>query len=643
MPNDDTTLPLDGRTPEQQWAAGYLKERAIPRKFAIECGICVQRPNRRKGFNGASRGGAASKDKERAGAIVIPYFNHEGTQRDFLRYRFAEQVRNRLGLGERKFDQDPGTGAHLYMPPLRHPKGLTMKQVFADPSMPLNIAEGETRALAANYLGEPTVAIGGIDMGVVGGELCKDLRQIPMKDRKVRLLIDADVPRKESKQNSIIKLTRKLEEHGADVYLMPAPGEDNEGWDDFIATNGAKAFRKQLAEAKSCNDQAFASWGFDGIDLSLNFRPVPIEWLIKAPPPLEWTWEGYLPRGAVGLLIAQGGAGKTFFAQRLAQSVAGGLPFLGGDVRRGRAVHVVCEEGNEELRRRTRRTYWHEIESMKQVGMGASEGSIKRFTKALTENLIMHSVIGQQTHLVTTDGNNVIQGRALDVLIHQLKALGPIELLVLDPLSRLHNVPEESQTWGTAIINASERIAQEVGCSVIVVHHTGKASEREDLYAARGASALADAARVVLLLKHADAAECRSISNISDEQVSANQILRLINPKLSYGPRQRDVWLYRAQGAQGGVLDHFEPERRASVSDDNNIKMLRKWWQSHDRRPLFRETIRKQFKDIFGDTLSRRHAMNVFESAVLDGLLIPIADAKNTRSQGYVFRDGSAR
>lgn len=622
MPNDDKTLPPDGKGVDQstkayaERAAAYLSARGISTSWAMKCGIDLHPPARRNGFNGA-----ATKDKERAGAIVFPYFDHDGKQRNFKRWRLFD--------ADHKFDQDPGTGVHVYMPPLRH-KTLTLRAVLSDPTQPLNIAEGETRAVVLNYHGRPTVAIGGIDNWGSGGELCGDLLRIQMQGRHVRLLIDADVPRRKDKQRSVVRFTRKLLEQGAArVDWIPAPdlGDGVSGFDDLIAKHGIGEFDKIVKHAKPSTHPDFASWGDDGIDIDLALAPIGREWLQEAPPVLEWTWAGYLPRGAVALLIAQGGAGKTFFVQRLMQCIAGGIPFLGHETHQGKTVHIACEDGTDELRRRQFKTFRHETASM-------DAAKVKRFASALQENLYVRSVVGQQMHLVATDGNNVIQGRALDVLIHQLKALGGVEIVAIDPLSRAHSVPDESQAWGTAIVNACERIAKEVGCAVLVPHHPGKSSEREDLYAARGASALADAARVVLQLKVVKPADCRGVANITDEQASSGQILRLINSKLSYGPTQRETWLYRAEG---GVLDRFEPElRRTAFADDNTIKMLREWWEANERKPLFPRTVRLNAKKIFKGALSSRMAVKVFEGAIQEGRLVLVTN-ESANGRGYVF------
>jgi hypothetical protein len=237
------------------------------------------------------------------------------------------------------------------------------------------------------------------------------------------------------------------------------------------------------------------------------------------------------------------------------------------------------------------------------------------------------------------DGQNVVQGRALDVAIHQLIALSDVELVILDPLSRVHSVPDESQSWGTAVINACERIAREVGCTVLVTHHTGKGREREDLYAARGASALSDAARVVLLLKEAtpeEVSEFESHVNLAAD-AAAGRVLRLINPKLSYGPRQPDQWLFR----QDGVLIPFTPRRKqddGTPNDDSgkqNYSALRAWFAANPGKALFKEFVRRNYKTAFA--MQKERAIRMFEEAIKCGVLVEAARGRNPKSMGYVL------
>lgn len=75
------------------------------------------------------------------------------------------------------------------------------------------------------------------------------------------------------------------------------------------------------------------------------------DWL--APAPLrEWVVDGWIPRGYVTGLYADGGTGKSLIVQQLLTSVATSLPWLGLQVRGGRAFGLMCEDDNKELHRR---------------------------------------------------------------------------------------------------------------------------------------------------------------------------------------------------------------------------------------------------------------------------------------------------
>ncbi len=152
---------------------------------------------------------------------------------------------------------------------------------------------------------------------------------------------------------------------------------------------------------------------------------------------------------------------------------------------------------------------------------------------------------------------------------------------------------------------------------MLVLHHTGKKSDREDSYIARGASALSDAARVVLLLKSADPKECKGAANIDDHEIATGRVLRLLNPKLSYGPRQGETWLRRTDG---GVLDRFVPKFRRPDVDAEAMNALRAWAAGRDK-PVYERTIKEKYTDIF-EGLSRRAAVQVFKRAIETRVLI---------------------
>jgi hypothetical protein len=105
---------------------------------------------------------------------------------------------------------------------------------------------------------------------------------------------------------------------------------------------------------------------------------------------------------------------------------------------------------------------------------------------------------------------------------------------------------------------------------------------------------------------------------------------------MSYGPRQPEQWLYRAEG---GVLVPFEPVRSDEVADQREIASLRGWWEANDRAPIYRETVRNCYREMFGKNTSRATATRVFELAIESGQVVKGGSAKNPGAKGFVFAD----
>lgn len=626
-----TTIPLnekvygDEEVICQKAALEYCREHGILKNQAVELGWRVVTSARSKDSKHTSEFLTGFK-----GAIEIQYFNPDGSHRVFKRYR---RLNPDAAERDGKFYQPGGTSVQMYMPPITH-KTLTMAEVLRDPSIPLFVAEGETRTVLLTKRGIPCFGQGGIASFGKDGMLCADLLRVNWQGRLAYVIVDSDVGYRPDLQRLVLGETKLLCEQGAsDVRLIVTPdlGDGKTGADDFIRERGFAEFKKLINSAKSYRHPDFAAWGVGGKPVDLVLNPISSDWLEKEPAPIEWTWQGYLPRRSVGLLIAEGGIGKTYLAQRLVQSVAGGTAYLGRVTRRGKAVHIAFEEVPDELRRRQYAIFQNESADI-------PKGKLKLFVSALEQNLYLKSTVGQELNLAVMDGSNVVQGRALDVLIYQLRALGNVELVVIDPLSRAHSIDSESQAWGTVIINACERIALEVGCTVLLTHHTGKGKDKKDgkSYVGRGASALEDASRVVLWLTEPTDDEKKRMA-VPDHWISERRLLRLSNTKLSYGPRNQPVWLFRDED---GVLIPFAPSEKASATFKGQLDELYKFAQGTKQETFSRDLIKRNRKEIFDQKISERAVKSLLDQGMQYGSIVEsieeVGGAKRLRfSEGY--------
>src|SRR6266403_3335878 len=80
----------------------------------------------------------------------IPYFEFNGTPRDFYRVRFtwfapAEKFNGRpVIVDQQRYSQPAGSKVHLYLPPV----GVAWQTVRDDPSIPITVTEGEKKSYA---------------------------------------------------------------------------------------------------------------------------------------------------------------------------------------------------------------------------------------------------------------------------------------------------------------------------------------------------------------------------------------------------------------------------------------------------------------------------------------------------------------
>ena len=137
------------------WAAGYLEARGITAAAARKRGVRVLEPAQTKvTFLWA------------APAILFQYFSPDGKplrNRGHLygRARIFPKLAETADASKEKppkFLQPVGSENHLYLDPARR----DWPRILADPSDPLNLAEGETRAIAATKRGLVCVSLGGV-------------------------------------------------------------------------------------------------------------------------------------------------------------------------------------------------------------------------------------------------------------------------------------------------------------------------------------------------------------------------------------------------------------------------------------------------------------------------------------------------
>jgi hypothetical protein len=195
--------------------------------------------------------------------------------------------------------------------------------------------------------------------------------------------------------------------------------------------------------------------------------------------------------GTVTLGVAPPGTGKSNFSILTALAIATGQALTGEAVRRtGRVWIHNNEDSLDELYRRISGALkFHQIEF-----------------DSVRENIFVSSGLDERLVVALKDQDLVKRTKAVADVIASIYENG-IMHMVIDPLVSTHRgVSENSNEEIEQVAETISQIAHETGCSIDLVHHSVKThtgnseAHAGDMNAARGASALIGAVRIIYTL-----------------------------------------------------------------------------------------------------------------------------------------------
>jgi AAA domain len=236
--------------------------------------------------------------------------------------------------------------------------------------------------------------------------------------------------------------------------------------------------------------------------------PLPLTMLCETPPPRKWllrhptrdggrctpcTGDGLLPRGKAGILASAGGVGKTQLLVQLAISIVVGRNWLGHfevdpGARGSGVLLALAEEDLEEVHRR--------------MYIGAEALGLTRDERELvTKRVVALPLAGSPVALVAREhGAALIETPELHSLRRRLEIDAPPNGwagVILDPLARWAGPDTEADNAAaTRFVQAVESLVKAPGNpTVLVAHHSSKASRRDGTVDSRGVTAITDAFR----------------------------------------------------------------------------------------------------------------------------------------------------
>ncbi|MDZ4251492.1 MAG: AAA family ATPase [Sulfuritalea sp.] len=203
---------------------------------------------------------------------------------------------------------------------------------------------------------------------------------------------------------------------------------------------------------------------------------------VNPPPPREWVVPDWFPLCSVVALFSLGGLGKTLFAQQLATHVAAGLDIFGQHVMRGPVLGFLCEDDNDELRRRQ-----------------AKINAVLKLDDT-PAGLFLEGRVGKNNTLFTFESQHFPSPTALLHLIDAECAEKKPVLLIIDNIAQVYAGMEIDRHQVTVFCNELAGLAQKHRCCILLLGHTAKAEGSEW----SGSTAWEAAVRTRLWLKRCD-------------------------------------------------------------------------------------------------------------------------------------------
>lgn len=189
-----------------------------------------------------------------------------------------------------------------------------------------------------------------------------------------------------------------------------------------------------------------------------------------------------LPAGKLAVLSAPGGTGKSFLLLEIALSVASGEPIVAGIVpdAAGPVRYISFEEDEADLTNRL-------VALFQTFPINPP-----------VETFFCSALEGENLPLLKNSEKNEEAIKYLENICEGMR------LVVLDPLSRLHESDENSNSEMKKVMQVLISVARKTRCAIVVAHHTSKSAVMNGQgslqQSARGASCLVDDPRLVCTL-----------------------------------------------------------------------------------------------------------------------------------------------
>lgn len=259
----------------------------------------------------------------------------------------------------------------------------------------------------------------------------------------------------------------------------------------------------------------------------VRIKATPFVWRPEdSIPPRRWLYGQHLLRRFLSIDVAAGGVGKSSLKIGEALAMTSGRELYGKALPEGplKVWLYNLEDPAEETERRL-----HAAAKYFRISPAEIEG-----------RLFVDSGRDQRCVIAEETPNGVMLIRPVSEALIEEITVRQIDVLILDPFVSSHAVSENDNRAIDLVAKEWGRIAEVCNCSINLVHHVRKQNGQEATAdSARGAKALTDAARSVMVYNRMTTAEAET-AGIDPAQAAFH--FRVQNDKANLAPPEKADW-----------------------------------------------------------------------------------------------------
>lgn len=173
-------------------------------------------------------------------------------------------------------------------------------------------------------------------------------------------------------------------------------------------------------------------------------------------PPIEWIVRYFLPRPSVVIFFGKAKHKKSMTVLDMCHHIAGGLAWMTSE-----------SNGKDGIQVTQARVVWLDLEN----GATLLKRRMKAFAKALEAEIIRAQF---QAISMPKPWPDLSQSENIPLLIDHIKALGNVDVLVIDHLAQVFGSIDENSALASQVMGSIRQISETLNLAIVLIHHAKK-------------------------------------------------------------------------------------------------------------------------------------------------------------------------